>query len=55
MCMLCGEFEKGRLSLEEAWKNFDEMVESLENKHIIEVMEKLYSAEEGEDNVQQAP
>ena len=41
MCLICVEFEKGKLTQEEAWKNLSEMAESVDPKHAIEIIKKL--------------
>jgi len=37
MCLICVEFEKGKLTLKEAYRNLGEMRESLSDEHAAEV------------------
>jgi len=42
MCMICIDLEKQKLSTREAFKNLNEMYESLGREHAQEVIEKLW-------------
>ena len=44
MCMLCVEYHKGKLTLSEAWKNYLEMVETMDADHSLEVQDMLWDA-----------
>ena len=44
MCLICVEFQQGRLTITEARRNLSEMVESLEPDHAEEVEELLQEA-----------
>jgi len=48
MCLICLEFQKGNLTLKEAWKNYSEMVFDIEEKHKQEIEGMLLDAEEGQ-------
>lgn len=37
MCLICVEYEKNKLSLREAYRNFGEMRESMTPEHAMEV------------------
>ena len=43
MCIICIEFEKGKLKLGEAVRNYGEIKESLSTEHQKEVEEKLFN------------
>jgi hypothetical protein len=45
MCLICIEFEKGRMTFQEGWRALGEMREQLEPGHIEEVEAKLEKAE----------
>ena len=53
MCLICIEFDKQKLTLKEAWRNFGEMAAGMEPIHREEVVNKLMEAaineEEGLD------
>jgi hypothetical protein len=42
MCLICIEYEKGKLLATEGLRNLEEMKPQLEEKHYIEVYDKLY-------------
>lgn len=42
MCIICIDLERERLSTQEAFRNLNEMYDSLEEEHIKEVVEKLF-------------
>jgi len=44
MCLVCVEFNAGRLTLNEAWRNLREMYETLDDDHREEALSLLYSA-----------
>ena len=45
MCLICIEYNKNKLTLSEAWKNLHEMSETIGEKHVWEVIEKLWEEE----------
>ena len=45
MCLICIEYNKNKLKLDEAWKNLHEMSEIIGEKHTWEVIEKLWEEE----------
>ena len=46
MCLICTSFKKNELTIMEAWRNYGEMVETMEPKHADEVFLMLLSANE---------
>ena len=53
MCLICVEYEKNKLSLTEAYRNFGEMRESLTPEHAIEVeamLEYEWELQQAEDD-----
>ncbi len=50
MCLICVEFQKGRLSIEEGWSNLSEMTEAIGEEHTLEVEEMLWDAWSSERN-----
>ena len=44
MCLICVEFEKGKLSADEAWKNLNELGDTIDPQHAIEVIKKLWES-----------
>ena len=45
MCIICVDFQKGLLTLEEAWKNLKEA--NYEDDHASDVLQMLYDAATG--------
>ena len=45
MCLICVEYSKNKLTLEEAWKNLHEMYEVIDQEHVWEVIDKLWTEE----------
>jgi hypothetical protein len=45
MCLICVEYNKNKLRLEEAWKNLHEMYEVIGEEHTWEVIDMLWSEE----------
>ena len=43
MCLICIEFEKGKLKIGEAVRNYGEMKETLSKEHQKEVENKLFN------------
>jgi hypothetical protein len=41
MCILCVEFEKGKLTFQETLRNLNEMLSTLEEEHIKEIIKML--------------
>lgn len=41
MCLICIEYQNEKLSVQEAWKNLDEMKEVLDEEHVEEVVDML--------------
>ena len=41
MCLICIDIERERLTLIEAWRNLTEMYGDMEEKHALEVFDKL--------------
>lgn len=42
MCLICVEFQKGKLTVEEGWKNLSEMEDTISEEHKEEVEEMLW-------------
>ena len=47
MCLICVEYNKNKLTLQEAWKNLHEMTEQIGEEHVWEVINKLWEEEIG--------
>ena len=45
MCLICVEYNKNKLRLDEAWKNLHEMREQIGEEHAWEVIDKLWEEE----------
>lgn len=45
MCLICVEFNKNKLRLEEAWRNLHEMTNEIGEEHTWEVIDMLWSEE----------
>ena len=45
MCLICVEYDKNKLRLEEAWRNLYEMTNEIGEEHTWEVIEKLWEEE----------
>jgi len=48
MCLICTEYQKGKLTLNEAWVNLHEMLEVLDGDHVDVVMSMLFFGEQYE-------
>lgn len=48
MCMICVDFEAGRMTLKEGWRNFDEMIEEIPQEHHEDIIYMLWHAEDEE-------
>ncbi len=42
MCIICIELEKNKLTLREAWRNLNEIHETLEEDHVKEVVDVIW-------------
>ena len=42
MCLICIEFKAGKLTVNEAFRNYDEMKETIEEDHKLEVDQMLF-------------
>ena len=49
MCLICTEYQKGKLTLNEAWVNLHEMLEVLDGDHVDVVMSMLFFGDVYED------
>ena len=49
MCLICTEYQKGKLTVNEAWNNLHEMEEVLEPEHIDVVLAMLFFGDAYED------
>ena len=45
MCLICIEYNKNKLTLDEAWRNLHEMYEVIGEDHTWEVIDKLWEEE----------
>ena len=44
MCLICTSFKKNELTIMEAWRNYGEMLETMEPEHAEEVLTMLLIA-----------
>ena len=49
MCLICAEYQKGKLTVSEAWQNLQEMQETIEPEHIDVVLSMLFFGDEYEN------
>ena len=49
MCIICTEYQKGKLTVSEAWQNLQEMQETIDPEHIDVVLSMLFFGDEYED------
>ena len=49
MCLICTEYQKGKLTLNEAWNNLHEMKETMEPEHLDVVLTMLFFGDEYEN------
>ena len=42
MCLICIEFQKGKMTVEEGWRNLSEMEDTIPKEHRTEVEEMLW-------------
>ena len=49
MCLICVEYQKGKLTVSEAWRNLHEMQEIMESDHVDVVLSMLFFGDEYED------
>jgi hypothetical protein len=42
MCLICIEFQKGKMTVEEGWRNLSEMEGTMKPQHVEEVEEMLW-------------
>tara|TARA_A100001515_G_C4535560_1_gene198395 strand:- start:191 stop:382 length:192 start_codon:yes stop_codon:yes gene_type:complete len=49
MCLICTEYQKGKLTVNEAWNNLQEMQEILEPEHVDVVLAMLFFGDAYED------
>ena len=49
MCLICTEYQKGKLTVSEAWQNLHEMQDVMDSEHIDVVLSMLFFGEEYED------
>ena len=48
MCLICTEYQKGKLTVNEAWQNLHEMQDVMESEHIDVVLSMLFFGDEYE-------
>ena len=49
MCLICTEYQKGKLTVNEAWNNLNEMQETIDPEHIDVVLSMLFFGDEYEN------
>ena len=49
MCIICTEYQKGKLTVSEAWQNLQEMQDDIEPDHIDVVLSMLFFGDEYEN------
>ena len=49
MCLICVEYQKGKLTASEAWNNLNEMQEAMDPEHIDVVLSMLFFGDEYEN------
>ena len=49
MCLICVEYQKGKLTVNEAWQNLHEMQEIMESDHVDVVLSMLFFGDEYEN------
>ena len=49
MCIICTEYQKGKLTVTEAWRNLREMQEVIEPDHVDVVLTMLFFGDVYED------
>ena len=48
MCLICTEYQKGKLTVSEAWQNLQEMQDAIDPEHIDVVLSMLFFGDEYE-------
>ena len=46
MCLICTEYQKGKLTVNEAWQNLHEMQEIMGSDHVDVVLSMLFFSDE---------
>ena len=54
MCLICVEYQKGKLTVNEAWNNLNEMQETIDPEHIDVVLSMLFFGDEYENFTEQS-
>ena len=49
MCLICTEYQKGKLTVNEAWNNLREMQDTLEPEHVDVILTMLFFGDAYED------
>lgn len=49
MCIICVEYQKGKLTANEAWRNLNEMQDILDSEHIDDVLNMILLGDEYEN------
>tara|TARA_R110000824_G_scaffold202090_4_gene386296 strand:- start:13079 stop:13270 length:192 start_codon:yes stop_codon:yes gene_type:complete len=49
MCLICADIDNGKINAIEARRNLGEMYVSMEKKHILETLKKIWSLEDSEN------
>ena len=53
MCLICTEYQKGKLTVSEAWQNLHEMQDVMDSEHIDVVLSMLFFGDEYEGFTEQ--
>ena len=54
MCLICTEYQKGKLTVNEAWNNLNEMQDAIDPEHIDVVLSMLFFGDEYENFTEQS-
>ena len=49
MCLICTEYQKGKLTVSEAWRNLQEMQDTLDPEHVDVILTMLFFGDAYED------
>jgi len=49
VCIICVEYQKGKLTANEAWRNLNEMQDILDSEHIDDVLNMILLGDEYEN------
>jgi len=55
VCIICVEYQKGKLTANEAWRNLNEMQDILDSEHIDDVLNMILLGDEYENITRTLP